>query len=162
MLLQPPVLLNQLAALHPHKSKVWFPPCCLCLQKSSFLCTLVLQSLTCAISSYDSGSRTNNLCSQKILTGGKFCFLKVKASASKRSSDEPRRKPNSLLCADCNGNGAVPCSQCKGNGVNSADYFNGKFKAGDSCWLCGGKKNMLCGNCNGAGFIGGFMTSSDT
>ncbi|XP_071918095.1 protein BUNDLE SHEATH DEFECTIVE 2, chloroplastic-like isoform X1 [Coffea arabica] len=120
------------------------------------------QPISCFTSTQKQSSRTNNLCSQKILTGGKFCFLKVKASASKRSSDEPRRKPNSLLCADCNGNGAVPCSQCKGNGVNSADYFNGKFKAGDSCWLCGGKKNMLCGNCNGAGFIGGFMTSSDT
>lgn len=33
--------------------------------------------------------------------------------------------------------GAVPCSQCKGNGINSVDHFNGQFKAGDSCWLCG-------------------------
>lgn len=33
--------------------------------------------------------------------------------------------------------GAVQCSQCKGNGVNSVDVFNGQFKAGDSCWLCG-------------------------
>ena len=33
--------------------------------------------------------------------------------------------------------GAVLCSQCKGSGVNSADLFNGRFKAGDSCWLCG-------------------------
>jgi hypothetical protein len=33
--------------------------------------------------------------------------------------------------------GAVLCSQCKGSGVNSVDLFNGQFKAGDSCWLCG-------------------------
>ncbi|CAJ1973726.1 unnamed protein product [Sphenostylis stenocarpa] len=64
-------------------------------------------------------------------------------------------KPNSVICADCDGNGAVLCSQCKGSGVNSVDFFNGQFKAGDSCWLCGGRKEMLCGNCNGAGFVGG-------
>ncbi|KAE8735217.1 Detected protein of confused Function [Hibiscus syriacus] len=57
--------------------------------------------------------------------------------------------------------GAVVCSQCKGSGVNAVDFFNGEFKAGDSCWLCGGKKQMLCGNCNGAGFIGGFMSTDD-
>ena len=33
--------------------------------------------------------------------------------------------------------GAVLCSQCKGDGVNSVDHFNGQFKAGESCWLCG-------------------------
>lgn len=33
--------------------------------------------------------------------------------------------------------GAIQCSQCKGSGVNSVDIFNGQFKAGDSCWLCG-------------------------
>ncbi|KAL3500880.1 hypothetical protein ACH5RR_039973 [Cinchona calisaya] len=116
------------------------------------------------ISTQKQGSSCSiNLCCHKILTGGKFCFLKVKASTSKSSSkDEPSTKPNSVLCADCNGNGAVLCSQCKGNGVNSIDHFNGQFKAGESCWLCGGKKDILCGNCNGAGFIGGFMTSSDT
>lgn len=67
-----------------------------------------------------------------------------------------------MVCSDCEGNGAVLCSQCKGSGVNSADLFNGQFKAGDSCWLCGGRKEMLCGNCNGAGFLGGFMSTSDT
>ncbi|KAI5673429.1 hypothetical protein M9H77_13793 [Catharanthus roseus] len=87
----------------------------------------------------------------------KFSYMKAKASGN-----EPSTKKNSVLCADCDGNGAVKCSQCKGNGVNSVDHFGGRFKAGDSCWLCGGKKNVLCGNCNGAGFIGGFMTSSDT
>ncbi|KAJ1410961.1 Heat shock protein DnaJ, cysteine-rich domain superfamily [Sesbania bispinosa] len=70
-------------------------------------------------------------------------------------------KPNSVICADCDGNGAVLCSQCKGSGVNSVDIFNGQFKAGDSCWLCGGRKEMLCGNCNGAGFIGGFLSTYD-
>ncbi|KAI9107079.1 hypothetical protein K1719_022607 [Acacia pycnantha] len=70
-------------------------------------------------------------------------------------------KPNSVICGDCDGNGAVFCSQCKGSGVNSADLFDGKFKAGASCWLCGGRKEMLCGNCNGAGFIGGFLSTYD-
>lgn len=42
----------------------------------------------------------------------------------------------SLICLIFN-SGAVLCSQCKGNGVNSVDYFNGEFKAGASCWLCG-------------------------
>ncbi|XP_021670986.2 protein BUNDLE SHEATH DEFECTIVE 2, chloroplastic isoform X1 [Hevea brasiliensis] len=70
-------------------------------------------------------------------------------------------KPKSVICGDCDGNGVVLCSQCKGRGVNSVDLFNGQFKAGDSCWLCGGKKEMLCGNCNGAGFIGGFMSTVD-
>ncbi|KAL5975829.1 hypothetical protein ACLOJK_020157 [Asimina triloba] len=45
-------------------------------------------------------------------------------------------KPNSIVCADCDGNGAVLCSQCKGTGVNSVDHFNGQFKAGGICWLC--------------------------
>ncbi|KAL5783126.1 hypothetical protein ACOSP7_008155 [Xanthoceras sorbifolium] len=82
--------------------------------------------------------------------------FRVKAAASNRNT-----KPNSVICGDCDGNGAVQCSQCKGNGVNSVDLFNGQFKAGDSCWLCGGKKDMLCGNCNGAGFVGGFMSTFD-
>ncbi|KAF9662139.1 hypothetical protein SADUNF_Sadunf18G0022100 [Salix dunnii] len=84
------------------------------------------------------------------------CCVRVKAAPSNQNT-----KPNSMICADCDGNGAVLCSQCKGSGVNSADLFNGRFKAGDSCWLCGGRKEMLCGNCNGAGFIGGFMSTFD-
>ncbi|PRQ26754.1 putative Heat shock protein DnaJ, cysteine-rich [Rosa chinensis] len=83
----------------------------------------------------------------------------VKAKAAK--SDESTKR-NSMVCSDCEGNGAVLCSQCKGSGVNSDDLFSGQFKAGDSCWLCGGRKEMLCGNCNGAGFLGGFMSTSDT
>ncbi|KAL4295519.1 hypothetical protein GQ457_12G020260 [Hibiscus cannabinus] len=86
----------------------------------------------------------------------KLHSVKAKATPSKRNT-----KPNSVICGDCNGNGAVVCSQCKGNGVNAVDFFNGEFKAGDSCWLCGGKKQMLCGNCNGAGFIGGFLSTDD-
>ncbi|OMO90838.1 hypothetical protein COLO4_18845 [Corchorus olitorius] len=86
----------------------------------------------------------------------KFHSVKAKAVPSSRNT-----KPNSVICGDCDGNGAVTCSQCKGSGVNSVDFFNGQFKAGDSCWLCGGKKQMLCGNCNGAGFIGGFMSTDD-
>ncbi|KAH0989584.1 hypothetical protein GBA52_001067 [Prunus armeniaca] len=91
-------------------------------------------------------------------TTARFFHVKAKAEKSNESI-----KPNSMVCSDCEGNaGAVLCSQCKGSGVNSADLFNGQFKAGDSCWLCGGRKEMLCGNCNGAGFLGGFMSTSDT
>ncbi|QCE16240.1 uncharacterized protein LOC114180802 isoform X1 [Vigna unguiculata] len=79
----------------------------------------------------------------------------------KAAKEDRNTKPNSVICADCDGNGAVQCSQCKGNGVNSVDIFNGQFKAGDSCWLCGGRKEMLCGNCNGAGFVGGFLSTYD-
>ncbi|KAL9442997.1 hypothetical protein AB3S75_016371 [Citrus x aurantiifolia] len=82
--------------------------------------------------------------------------IRVKAAANNGST-----KRNSVVCADCDGNGAVLCSQCKGSGVNAVDFFGGRFKAGDSCWLCGGKRDMLCGNCNGAGFVGGFMSTKD-
>ncbi|XP_009355730.1 protein BUNDLE SHEATH DEFECTIVE 2, chloroplastic [Pyrus x bretschneideri] len=87
----------------------------------------------------------------------RFTNLKAKAEKSNESV-----KPNSMICPDCDANGAVLCSQCKGSGVNSVDLFGGRFKAGDSCWLCGGRKEMLCGNCNGAGFLGGFMSTSDS
>ncbi|XP_048134342.1 protein BUNDLE SHEATH DEFECTIVE 2, chloroplastic-like isoform X2 [Rhodamnia argentea] len=59
-------------------------------------------------------------------------FLPVQAAKG-----DGRTKPKSMICSDCDGNGAVLCSQCKGSGVNSEDLFNGQFKAGDSCWLCG-------------------------
>ncbi|KAI3446945.1 hypothetical protein Pfo_003610 [Paulownia fortunei] len=85
-----------------------------------------------------------------------FEALKVNAADNKSST-----KPNSILCADCEGNGAKKCSQCQGTGVNSVDHFNGQFKAGALCWLCRGKKEILCGNCNGAGFMGGFMSTFD-
>ncbi|CAA3007838.1 AF334834_1 chaperon [Olea europaea subsp. europaea] len=85
-----------------------------------------------------------------------FEALKVKATDSK-----PSTKRNSIICTDCEGNGAVACSQCKGSGINSVDHFNGQFKAGTLCWLCRGKKEILCGNCNGAGFIGGFLSTHD-
>lgn len=32
--------------------------------------------------------------------------------------------------------GAVPCGQCKGTGINQEDKFDGRFKAGQTCWLC--------------------------
>jgi DnaJ-class molecular chaperone len=66
-----------------------------------------------------------------------------------------------LVCQTCDGNGAVACSQCQGDGLNSVDHFNGRFKAGTICWLCRGKRQMLCGICNGAGFMGGFMNTQD-
>ncbi|XP_015901804.2 protein BUNDLE SHEATH DEFECTIVE 2, chloroplastic [Ziziphus jujuba] len=86
----------------------------------------------------------------------KFQSLEVKAANSNQAT-----KPNSIVCAECDGNGAKLCSQCEGSGVNSVDHFNGQFKAGGLCWLCRGKREILCGSCNGAGFIGGFMSSFD-
>ncbi|EPS61528.1 hypothetical protein M569_13269, partial [Genlisea aurea] len=82
-------------------------------------------------------------------------FEAVKASERSNSST----KPNSILCTECEGNGAKQCTQCGGSGVNSVDHFNGQFKAGGLCWLCRGKKEILCGNCNGAGFVGGFLSA---
>ncbi|CAK7353662.1 unnamed protein product [Dovyalis caffra] len=111
----------------------------------------------------DSGIHGLNSGSQEILGFNAFLknssarrCIKVKAAPSNRNT-----KQNSVICADCDGNGAVLCSQCKGSGVNSVDLFNGQFKAGDSCWLCGGRKEILCGNCNGAGFVGGFLSTFD-
>ncbi|GER32661.1 chaperone protein DnaJ [Striga asiatica] len=77
------------------------------------------------------------------------------------TGNKPLTKPNSILCAECDGDGAKKCTQCEGSGVNSVDHFNGQFKAGNMCWLCRGKKEILCGSCNGAGFIGGFMSTFD-
>ncbi|XP_062098410.1 protein BUNDLE SHEATH DEFECTIVE 2, chloroplastic-like isoform X2 [Humulus lupulus] len=86
-------------------------------------------------------------------------FRCVKAKAANKSNQS--KKPNSVICGDCDGNGAVQCSQCLGIGVNSVDFFNGEFKAVCCFGFCRGKKHMLCGNCNGAGFIGGFMSTFD-
>ncbi|KAK7347511.1 hypothetical protein VNO80_22043 [Phaseolus coccineus] len=86
-----------------------------------------------------------------------FQSLKVKATEDKSQ----KTKAKSIVCSDCEGNGAILCTQCKGTGVNSVDHFNGQFKAGGLCWLCRGKKDILCGSCNGAGFLGGFMSTFD-
>ncbi|CAJ1944530.1 unnamed protein product [Sphenostylis stenocarpa] len=86
-----------------------------------------------------------------------FQPLKVKAT----EDNSERTKAKSIVCSDCEGNGAILCTQCKGTGVNSVDHFNGQFKAGGLCWLCRGKKDILCGSCNGAGFLGGFMSTFD-
>ncbi|KAJ4708272.1 chaperone protein DnaJ-like [Melia azedarach] len=87
--------------------------------------------------------------------------IKIQSLEAKAADSNQSTKPNSIVCADCDGNGAKECSQCKGTGVNSVDHFNGQFKAGGLCWLCRGKREILCGNCNGAGFIGGFMSTFD-
>ncbi|XP_047333180.1 protein BUNDLE SHEATH DEFECTIVE 2, chloroplastic-like [Impatiens glandulifera] len=89
----------------------------------------------------------------------KIRLFELKATAP--AADNNDKNSKSIFCSNCEGNGAVACSQCKGSGVNSVDYFNGQFKAGASCWLCGGKKDILCGDCNGAGFLGGFMSTFD-
>ncbi|XVF88375.1 hypothetical protein PTKIN_Ptkin19aG0045800 [Pterospermum kingtungense] len=86
---------------------------------------------------------------------------RIQSLEAKAADKSPRTKPNSIVCADCDGNGAKECNQCKGTGVNSVDHFNGQFKAGGLCWLCRGRRQILCGNCNGAGFIGGFMSTFD-
>ncbi|XP_021895254.1 uncharacterized protein LOC110812726 [Carica papaya] len=86
---------------------------------------------------------------------------KLQSFNLKATDSNPSTKSNSIVCADCDGNGAVACSQCKGTGVNSVDHFNGQFKAGGLCWLCRGKRDILCGSCNGAGFAGGFMSTFD-
>ncbi|KAK4756571.1 hypothetical protein SAY87_006698 [Trapa incisa] len=67
----------------------------------------------------------------------------------------------SAILLICNQRYKVVCSQCKGSKINWEDPFNRQIKAGDSCWLCGGRKEMLCGISNGAGFIGGSMSTFD-
>ncbi|XP_062179101.1 protein BUNDLE SHEATH DEFECTIVE 2, chloroplastic-like isoform X1 [Phragmites australis] len=86
--------------------------------------------------------------------------LLCRATENDQSAKNPQ-KVNSILCKDCEGNGAILCTQCKGSGVNSVDHFNGRFKAGALCWLCRGKREILCGSCNGAGFLGGFLSTFD-
>ncbi|KAK9080011.1 hypothetical protein SSX86_001686 [Deinandra increscens subsp. villosa] len=93
------------------------------------------------------------------LSGWVWCTSSQATGTGDKEPAEPKTK--SVICTDCDGNGTVQCSQCKGIGVNPQDFFNGQFKAGDSCWLCGGRKEMLCGNCNGAGFVGGFLSGFD-
>nr|GEW82120.1 heat shock protein DnaJ, cysteine-rich domain-containing protein [Tanacetum cinerariifolium] len=99
----------------------------------------------------------SNLTSQKS-KNERFQSLEVKAATDETKSTT---KVNSIVCDSCEGNGAIQCTQCKGDGVNSEDHFGGRFKAGGLCWLCRGKKEILCGNCNGAGFRGGFMSTAD-
>ncbi|XP_062228895.1 protein BUNDLE SHEATH DEFECTIVE 2, chloroplastic-like [Phragmites australis] len=90
----------------------------------------------------------------------KLLSVKTKATENDQSAKKTQ-KVNSILCQDCEGNGAIVCTQCKGSAVNSVDHFNGRFKAGAICWLCRGKREILCGSCNGAGFLGGFLSSFD-
>ncbi|KAI7725407.1 hypothetical protein M8C21_031088 [Ambrosia artemisiifolia] len=106
---------------------------------------------------HNPGVFITNQTNRKLLRSVNFDILKPKATGDKES----KPKTNSVICTDCDGNGAVQCSQCKGSGVNPEDFFDGQFKAGDSCWLCGGRQEMLCGTCNGAGFVGGFLSGFD-
>ncbi|KAK8343864.1 hypothetical protein V6Z11_A07G042500 [Gossypium hirsutum] len=83
-----------------------------------------------------------------IISEGRFFgssrTARIQSLEAKAADKNQSTKPNSIVC---DGNGI---------GVNSVDHFNGQFKAGGLCWLCRGKREMLCGNCNGVGFIGGF------
>ncbi|XP_057843392.1 protein BUNDLE SHEATH DEFECTIVE 2, chloroplastic isoform X3 [Cryptomeria japonica] len=79
-----------------------------------------------------------------------FCFHNIIKDKHSISLEQPRKRllgktkvaestpptKGSILCNNCDGNGMVQCSQCDGNGVNSIDHFNGRFKAGEICWLC--------------------------
>ncbi|XP_010541921.1 PREDICTED: uncharacterized protein LOC104815279 [Tarenaya hassleriana] len=96
-----------------------------------------------------------------VLRNSRTRTAKTQSFEVKAMDNNQSTKKNSILCPDCEGNGAVACSQCKGSGVNSVDHFNGQFKAGAICWLCRGKREILCGNCNGAGFMGGFLSTFD-
>ncbi|KAJ0248393.1 Protein BUNDLE SHEATH DEFECTIVE 2 [Hirschfeldia incana] len=103
-------------------------------------------------------SDQNSLLTQKRQV---FQTCKSKSFQIQATDGTQTTKSNSILCPNCEGKGAVACSQCKGGGVNLIDHFNGQFKAGDSCWLCSEKKLVLCGDCNGAGFLGGFLSTQD-
>lgn len=99
---------------------------------------------------------------------GSMRMVRVNSSAERGPSGDAgsappstTKKVSSILCKNCDGNGAVACSQCEGGGVNTEDHFGGRFKTGQTCWLCRGKRQMLCGDCNGAGFMGGFMNTQD-
>ncbi|KAH1101927.1 hypothetical protein GLYMA_13G167200v4 [Glycine max] len=111
------------------------------------------------------GTIAGNSVTQKAFGMNEVCqnskvpsFQSLKATEDKTTQSKTIR---SIVCSDCDGNGAKSCTQCKGTGVNSVDHFNGQFKAGGLCWLCRGKKDILCGSCNGAGFLGGFMSTCD-
>ncbi|KAL5200522.1 hypothetical protein ABZP36_021725 [Zizania latifolia] len=91
----------------------------------------------------------------------RFQSVKTKATENDQVVKKPQ-KVTSIVCKGCEGNGALQCTQCKGSGVNSVDHFNGQFKAGGLCWLCRGKREILCGSCNGAGFLGGFLSTFDS
>ncbi|CAI0415049.1 unnamed protein product [Linum tenue] len=121
-------------------------------------CSMALPIPHSGIYTQSSGTRGIHGLQRKASSNRRRGHLQASKAAG---ADNQAPKPKSVICTDCDGNGAVQCSQCKGSGVNPVDFFNGQFKAGDSCWLCGGKQDMLCGNCNGAGFIGGFMSTFD-
>ncbi|KAE9462715.1 hypothetical protein C3L33_05379, partial [Rhododendron williamsianum] len=62
----------------------------------------------------------------------KFQSFQAKAA----DGDKSTTKMKSIVCADCDGNGALLCPECQGAGVNPEDKRNGQFKAGGLCWLC--------------------------
>ncbi|BBG95505.1 DnaJ/Hsp40 cysteine-rich domain superfamily protein [Prunus dulcis] len=85
--------------------------------------------MLCNHSSTQGPVRIDNLVQNS--TTARFFHVKAKAEKSNESI-----KPNSMVCSDCEGNGAILCSQCKGSGVNSADLFNGQFKAVEERRCC--------------------------
>ncbi|XVF71317.1 hypothetical protein PTKIN_Ptkin12aG0027700 [Pterospermum kingtungense] len=114
--------------------------------KATYTSSLPL-SLSLSLISYATEHTYNQ---QKAFSPNRGLFHGKHSSAAKLHRVKDKATPS-----------VVVCSQCKSSRVNSVDFFNGEFKAGDSCWLCGGKKEMLCGNCNGAGFVGGFISTGE-
>ena len=45
------------------------------------------------------------------------------------------------------GHGVEALRAVRGNRDQPGGPLRGKFKEGDTCWLCSGKKKTMCGNC---------------
>ncbi|KAB5514209.1 hypothetical protein DKX38_028115 [Salix brachista] len=115
----------------------------------------------------------------------RFPSLEVKAV----DGSNKRTKPNSIVCADCDGNVRQLGSKflasvlvvhyralnakvreliLRTTSMDSSKLVDYVGSAGKGSKLSShnylldtGKREILCGNCNGAGFMGGFMSSFD-
>ncbi|XP_071697064.1 protein BUNDLE SHEATH DEFECTIVE 2, chloroplastic-like [Rutidosis leptorrhynchoides] len=82
---------------------------------------------------------TNSLCSTPLssfYSPSKPVKLTLKLQVDSHhgcASTNSDTNTNSLVCANCDGNGAIQCTQCEGKGVNSKDHFDGQYKAGGLC-----------------------------
>eukprot|EP00887_Chlorella_sp_A99_P004622 scaffold4.g4622.t1 len=87
--------------------------------------------------------------------------------------DRKRRgiMPQGSLCPACSGTGMCVCHKCNGSGVNAyqvdEEMFAGEVKQTNGlvdtrtffwkdfpCWLCRGKTEIACPDCEGVGFRG--------
>ncbi|KAL8497978.1 hypothetical protein ACS0TY_021358 [Phlomoides rotata] len=126
---------------------------------SPFLSLSVNTTQKTGLISHKYTSRNANWITDTTYNSSNVAFDTLKVNATEKKPKPTAAKATSLLCPDCEGNGAKTCGQCEGGGVNLVDHYDGRFKAGTSCWLCRGKREVLCGSCNGAGFLGGFMST---